>query len=627
MPSLAIRARRQSPWFILAIVSLPVFIGALDLTIISAVLPEVIISLDLPVKEYLDQASWAVNGYLLAYAISMTFTGRLSDLFGRRPIYITCLLIFIAGSYLVTIYDNGTLNSLLARFYRQVLGEEPPRLAERHLYLVIAGRVIQAFGAGAMVPVTLALVGDIFPAGKRARPLGVIGAVDTLGWVLGHLYGGVMVRLFGEHGGKLVDAATSAGLTIAHPSWETLFILNIPISLLALLGAWWALSGISRRKPFSTESPMPDTEAAGLEPPHPSPTRAARLKRLLPTPANVRRAHFDLLGAILISLALVGLNLGLGGSAESATSASSFEELGEQSGGGNAGFLIMGAVALILFVLVENWVDHPLVPLSLFRDRNLTSASISNLLVGFCLAIGLVSAPLLVNFRVDRPTSGEIQEAAYIAGLLLSGLTIPMAAAAIPGSWLSDRYGYRVPTAVGLGLASIGFLLAGLVWESSTSYWVMGGQMSIIGVGLGLTISPIGTAVINSAREDDRGIASALILILRLVGMTLAISSLTIFSLDRFDQLIAESANAGATDLGDAIATSQLTTLDAAVKVISEMLYIGAAISAAGLFVALFMRGGRSLSFTGSSPVSRPAQPPSAHEKRTTHEQLRTPDS
>ncbi len=58
------------------------------------------------------------------------------------------------------------------------------------LLTIIIGRVIQALGAGALVPVSLALVGDLFPAAKRAQPLGVIGAVDTLGWVLGHLYGG-----------------------------------------------------------------------------------------------------------------------------------------------------------------------------------------------------------------------------------------------------------------------------------------------------------------------------------------------------------------------------------------------------------------------------------------------------
>ncbi|MCD4685350.1 MAG: MFS transporter, partial [Anaerolineae bacterium] len=222
--------RRVSGWLILAIVSLPVFIGALDLTIISAVLPEVIISLELPVKEYLDQASWAVNGYLIAYAISMTFTGRISDLIGRRSVYIGCLLIFMVGSYLITAYDNPTLNEWITNFYYDVLNRDAPRLAEQHLYLVIAGRVVQAFGAGAMVPVTIALAGDLFPPERRAKPVGMIGAVDTLGWVLGHLYGGVMVRFFGANGDRIVDAFDNVGLAIDMPTWETLFLLNIPIS-------------------------------------------------------------------------------------------------------------------------------------------------------------------------------------------------------------------------------------------------------------------------------------------------------------------------------------------------------------------------------------------------------------
>lgn len=122
---IAAARREHAPWLILAIVSLPVFIGALDLTIISAVLPEVILSLNLPVKEYLDQASWAVSGYLLAYAISMTFTGRLSDLIGRRAVYITCLAIFMIGSYLVTAYDSTLVNGWIARFYNVVLGQRP----------------------------------------------------------------------------------------------------------------------------------------------------------------------------------------------------------------------------------------------------------------------------------------------------------------------------------------------------------------------------------------------------------------------------------------------------------------------------------------------------------------------
>ncbi len=548
-------APRHAPWLVLAIVCLPVFIGALDLTIISAVLPEVIVSLDLPVKEYLDKASWAVSGYLLTYAISMTFAGRLSDLFGRRVVYMTCLLIFMAGSYLVTAYDSPVLNDAIARFYRQVLGEQPPRLEERYLYLVIFGRVVQAFGAGGMVPVTIALVGDLFPPERRARPLGVVGAVDTLGWVLGHLYGGVMVHLFGQHGDAVVDAFAGLGLSVARPSWETLFLLNIPISALALAGAWWVLRGVHRPR---------------------------------------RTERFDVLGTLFLSLALIGLNVGLGANPETAGTAESFEELGETASRHGPLLLAGAALAFLLFLLVEARVRDPLVRLGMFRSRNVSASSITNFLVGFCLAIGLVSAPLLVNFRMDSPTSSEVQHAAYTAGLLLSGLTVPMAMAAVPGGWLSDRFGYRLPTALGLLIAATGFVVTGATWESDTSYWLMGAQMTVIGVGLGLTISPVGTAVINDVTERERGSAAALILILRLVGMTIAISSLTIFALQRFDVLVAEYTASATASLEETLLASQTANLEAAVDVIGELQFVGAGATLIALGAALLLRGGRS---------------------------------
>ncbi len=547
--------RRGSPWFVLGIICLPVFIGALDLTIISAVLRDVITSLDLPVKEYLDQASWAVNGYLLAYAVSMTFAGRLSDLVGRKTVYITCLIIFMIGSYLVTAYDNTAINNTIGKFYYQVLDHRPPRLEERHLYLIIAGRIVQALGAGAMVPVTIALVGDLFPSEQRARPLGVVGAVDTMGWVLGHLYGGLMVRLFGEYGDQFVDAFHRIGLTIAKPSWETLFILNIPFGLMALGGAWWVLRGIER-------------------------------------PRNAGR--FDALGMILISLALLGLNLGLGTSAES-TGSGGLEELKGNAINGSLYFLIGAVLAFLLFILIESRVKFPLIRLAMFRHRNVSASSGTNLLVGFCLAIGLVSAPLLVNFRIKN-AADESEQAAFITGLLLSGLTVPMALAAIPGGWWSEKRGYRRPTVFGLFMACVGFVLTGFVWDSNTPYWLMGLQMAIIGIGLGLTISPIGTAVLNSVDEHERGAAAALILILRLVGMTVAISSLTTFALDRFDVLVTHYFNPAITPLDEVAQASAKANLRAAADVISEIQYIGAAVCALALAFALGLRNEREAS-------------------------------
>src|SRR6476659_586921 len=87
------------PRLILAIVCLPVFIGALDLTIVSAVLPEVIRSMTVEIQK-LDVAGWVVTGYFVSYAISMTFMGRVSDISGRRVVYLVFLVIFFAGSWL-----------------------------------------------------------------------------------------------------------------------------------------------------------------------------------------------------------------------------------------------------------------------------------------------------------------------------------------------------------------------------------------------------------------------------------------------------------------------------------------------------------------------------------------------
>ena len=84
------------PRLILAVVCLPVFIGALDLTIVSAVLPEVIRSMTIEIQK-LDVAGWVVTGYFVSYAISMTFMGRVSDISGRRVVFLGCLVIFLSG--------------------------------------------------------------------------------------------------------------------------------------------------------------------------------------------------------------------------------------------------------------------------------------------------------------------------------------------------------------------------------------------------------------------------------------------------------------------------------------------------------------------------------------------------
>ena len=225
-----------SPYAILALISFSVFLGALDLTVVSTILRQVIFDLEIPFPSGLNEAAWIVTGYLLAYTLTMPVMGRLSDLYSRRRVFLICLGLFVCGSIFV-----GIANTLM---------------------LIIAGRVLQALGAGALVPVSMAVVGDVFPVERRAVALGIIGAVDTAGWVVGPLYGALMVTQF---------------------QWRWVFFINIQLGVAAAACAFFALRDWDRA---------------------------------------IASARMDYAGAVLLSVALASLSLALTGT--SSASESSF---------------------------------------------------------------------------------------------------------------------------------------------------------------------------------------------------------------------------------------------------------------------------------------------------------------
>jgi MFS family permease len=516
----AVKARTVNPWLVLAVISIPVFIGSLDLTVVSAFLPELIIELQLPLQSALDDAAWILSGYLLAYTVSLTFMGRVSDLMGRRTVYVACLVVFIIGSILVAT-AGGWPTQALYGIYRR-LGQRPD-IAYVHLQALILGRIVQALGAGALVPVSLALVGDLFPPAQRARPLGLIGAIDTLGWVLGHLYGGILVQFV---------------------HWHWLFWINVPLTLLTIGLVLWALRHVPQQR-------VP--------------------------------GRFDVAGAALIIAALTSLNLGLGANIDVSASTGGFDELA-QLPAYFAPLMLLAALFFAAFIAVERRVRDPLLNLKLFRQRSLSAGLVVNLFVGFALVIGLVSVPILVNVRQEDAST--LTEAALQVGLLLSTLTIPMALAAVPGGWLGDRIGFRATTLLGLGLALVGYLLLWQTWTLTTPDALIAVQMTLIGVGLGLTFSPISASVINAAPDRERGVASALVIILRLIGMTVSVSALTTIALQRVNALAAAQLGGQIDPMQAANAYAEIT-----VRVLGELGLIGAV--ACGLALIAALRLGR----------------------------------
>jgi len=543
--------RAINPWLALAFIAIPVFIGSIDLTIVTAFLPEIIVDLELPVQSVLDDAAWIVTGYLLAYTISLIFMGRLSDLTGRRRAYVLCLIVFMIGSFIVAEVDpqaeNGVAGLIYDIAYR--IGGVRPDSGSVALATIILGRIVQALGAGAIVPVSLALVGDLFPPNKRAQPFGAIGAIDTLGWVLGHLYGGIMVRWFSDLNRQIAEGSAGAlsvfGTTLPPLDWRMLFWINIPVSLIGLALTWWALRGV------------PQTRSA---------------------------SRMDWLGTILVSGALVALVLGLGANIEISSSASSFDEV---SGLPPYAVPVLALSALLFaaFIFVELRTRDPVFDLRMMRRRAVASGLVTNFVVGFCLMIGLVSVPILVNIRI--PDSSYLAEAALQVGILLSALTVPMALAAIPGGWLSERIGNSRTALLGMALAAIGFAAIWRTWTLDVADSLVALEMVFVGVGLGLTFSPISASVINNADEDKLGVASALVIIMRLLGMTIGISALTAFASQRLASLATAElgANAGADPFAALDVYSRLT-----VFVLTEIALIGLILSLLALIPAWWLR-------------------------------------
>ncbi|MEM6528285.1 MAG: MFS transporter, partial [Chloroflexota bacterium] len=465
----ATRQQTVNPWLVIGFIAIPVFIGSLDLTVVSAFLPELILELELPLQTYLDDTSWVLSGYLLAYTISLTFTGRLSDLIGRRAVYIGCLLVFIVGSILVATAQGAPsdfLNRTLRRF-----GQRPdPAVID--LVAVIIGRVVQALGAGGLVPVSLALVSDMFPPEKRAQPLGLIGALDTLGWVLGHLYGGLFLQIpipleWARAMGQNVSALPNNPEMALLP-WQGLFWMNVPLTLIALAMVLYGLRNVEMKR---------------------------------------SGGRFDYVGTALLVGALTALNVGLGANIDVGGTAS-FERMNTLPN--NWQFYVSGAVfAFVMFIFVEMRVKDPLISPGLFRRRAFNAGAATNVFVGFCLMVGLVAVPILVNVQQESPD--DIRQAALEVGLLLSALTVPMALATVPGGWLADRIGYRNTTLLGLSMAAVGFLFIWQTWEIGISNTYIIIHEAIVGIGLGLTFAPISASVINAADDRDRGIASALV--------------------------------------------------------------------------------------------------------------------
>ena len=213
-----------------------------------------------------------------------------------------------------------------------------------------------------MVPVALAVIGDVYSERGRARALGTLGAIETLGWVWGPLYGAVLVRFL---------------------SWQWQFWLNIPLAIVGMVAVWWALAE------------------------HDRPAHGSRI---------------DWIGAGLLTAALVSLNLALLGSAE-IQSVTGLDELTGRAAPTCAGCTRSPSSPRSRSCGTSADRDHPLVERSLFRGRNVRAALVVNFVVGAALVIAMVDVPIFINaVEVDLERSAVV--AGWVLSALTAAMAV-----------------------------------------------------------------------------------------------------------------------------------------------------------------------------------------------------------
>jgi EmrB/QacA subfamily drug resistance transporter len=191
-PALALSPRAKLE--ILGAVLLGLLLGALDQTIVGTALPRIVTELG-GQSVYV----WTFTIYLLTSTITVPFYGKLSDLYGRRPLLMIGIGIFLLGSALSGLSQD--------------------------IYQLIAFRGLQGIGAGALFPISLAVIGDLYTPAERGKYQGLFGAVFGLSAIVGPLAGGWITE---------------------HISWHWIFYINLPVGLIALAIIWRLLPNVRR---------------------------------------------------------------------------------------------------------------------------------------------------------------------------------------------------------------------------------------------------------------------------------------------------------------------------------------------------------------------------------------------
>ncbi len=399
------------------VIILALFMIMLDVSVVTVALTE--IGKDLGADT--SSVSWVLNAYTLIFASCLILAGRLGDNFGIKRVFLAGLIIFALSSLACALAPN--------------------------IALLIVMRLVQAFGAALIMPATLSLVTLAFPANKRGMAMGIWGTTSGLASALGPAIGGVLTQSFG---------------------WRSIFYLNLPISILAVLGALiW----------------IQDSKS---------------LKQKL-----------DIFGAVLSILMLLFFTLGLTLVAEQG-----FTSLAQA-------LFILSVIFFIVFLLREKEMgSQALLDLALFREGSFSIG----VLVGFFLMFGMMG----VFYILPLFWQTNLNFSPAQAGIALMPMTLSMLVATPLVGVLTDKISPKIIMIIGSVLAVLGCAgLSYFIFSHIEGLPIML-VLLIAGIGMALLQTPLTATVMASLPASKSGSGSSALTTARQLGSLIIVALITL---------------------------------------------------------------------------------------------------
>ena len=507
--------RSASPRALLAAGSLAVLLAAADTYVVVLALTDMMAGVGLGI-EALQRGTPIISGFLLGYLAVLPLAGRLVDLLDSARVLLGCLAIFVVGSVVTALAVE--------------------------LDVLVAGRFVQGVGGGGLVPATLALVAARWPAERRGTPLGVVGAVQELGAVLGPVLGALILAVadwraifwFNAAAGSVLFVAVRVLARVGPRSGPPVLRWGVPVlaTVVALLGVL-TLAAPDRLVtdvtlglpfvPFSGTSRV--LTPIGL---------ATGVGLVLLVGVTARRWRPVLLRADLPGAALVAIALG-----SLVLSFSTADPARDVVGPSAALLLPVGAAALVALMVRQRIAATPLVPHGVLRGRGVVAFAVS-LLVGAALVAVVVDVPLLARLTLTGSQT--------TAALVLVRFLVAVPVGAVLGGWALGRLGGGVVAGAGLLLAATGlFVMSG--WGADELGAVASSTvvLAAVGLGLGLALAPVNAAALEAAPAEAHGVAGALVVVARTVGMVVGLALLTGIGLHRYYRAVAALPDQGDT--------------------------------------------------------------------------------